>query len=83
MNFAEDSSATSPADSAATRRYNTFLLLVAGLGGLLYGIDVGIIGGAVPYLQATSGLNSFAAFVHRGRGAAGQRVLHAVLRIAG
>jgi MFS transporter, SP family, solute carrier family 2 (myo-inositol transporter), member 13 len=43
-------------DSAATRRYNTFLLLVAGLGGLLYGIDVGIIGGAVPYLQATSGL---------------------------
>ncbi len=38
------------------RRYNTFLLLVAGLGGLLYGIDVGIIGGAVPYLQATSGL---------------------------
>jgi MFS family permease len=44
------------ADSAATRRYNAFLLLVAGLGGLLYGIDVGIIGGAVPYLQATSGL---------------------------
>ena len=37
--------------SAATRRYNAFLLLVAGLGGLLYGIDVGIIGGAVPYLQ--------------------------------
>jgi MFS family permease len=42
--------------SAAVRRYNAFLLLVAGLGGLLYGIDVGIIGGAVPYLQATSGL---------------------------
>jgi len=42
--------------SAAMRRYNAFLLLVAGLGGLLYGIDVGIIGGAVPYLQATSGL---------------------------
>ena len=32
-----------------------FLLLVAGLGGLLYGIDVGIIGGAYPYLEATSG----------------------------
>ena len=45
------------AGSAAMRRYNAFLLLVAGLGGLLYGIDVGIIGGAVPYLQATSGLN--------------------------
>jgi MFS transporter, SP family, solute carrier family 2 (myo-inositol transporter), member 13 len=38
------------------QRYNAFLLLVAGLGGLLYGIDVGIIGGALPYLQATSGL---------------------------
>ena len=44
--------------SAATHRYNAFLLLVAGLGGLLYGIDVGIIGGAVPYLQATSGLTA-------------------------
>src|ERR1700722_7179371 len=38
------------------RRYNLFLLLVAGLGGLLYGIDVGIIGGALPYLEATSKL---------------------------
>ena len=44
--------------SDAVRRYNAFLLLVAGLGGLLYGIDVGIIGGAVPYLQATSGLTA-------------------------
>src|SRR5580704_12141237 len=43
--------------AAATRRYNSFLLLVAGLGGLLYGIDVGIIGGAYPYLEATSGLS--------------------------
>ncbi len=41
---------------SALRRYNTFLVLVAGLGGLLYGIDVGIIGGALPYLEATSGL---------------------------
>jgi MFS family permease len=39
-------------------RYNRFLLLVAGLGGLLYGIDVGIIGGALPYLEATSKLSS-------------------------
>ncbi len=38
--------------------YNRFLLLVAGLGGLLYGVDVGIIAGALPYLEATSGLNS-------------------------
>ena len=37
--------------------YNRFLLLVAGLGGLLYGVDVGIIAGALPYLDATSGLN--------------------------
>ena len=38
------------------RVYNRILLLVAGLGGLLYGIDVGIIGGALPYLEATSKL---------------------------
>src|SRR6476661_4328063 len=42
----------------AKSSYNTFLLLVAGLGGLLYGVDVGIIGGALPYLEATSGLNA-------------------------
>src|SRR3984885_10452976 len=40
------------------RSYNRFLLLVAGLGGLLYGVDVGIIAGALPYLEATSGLNA-------------------------
>ena len=38
---------------AVKTRYNRFLLLVAGLGGLLYGVDVGIISGALPYLQAT------------------------------
>ncbi len=38
--------------------YNRFLLLVAGLGGLLYGVDVGIISGALPYLEATSRLNA-------------------------
>jgi SP family myo-inositol transporter-like MFS transporter 13 len=42
--------------TSETRRYNAFLLLVAGLGGLLYGIDVGIIGGAYPYIADTSGL---------------------------
>jgi MFS family permease len=31
-----------------------FLLFIAGLGGLLYGIDVGIIAGALPYLDATA-----------------------------
>jgi MFS family permease len=34
------------------------LLLVAGLGGLLYGVDVGIIASALPYLEATSHLTS-------------------------
>src|SRR5579885_2977887 len=38
--------------------YNRFLKFVAGLGGLLYGIDVGIIAGALPYLEATSGFNA-------------------------
>jgi MFS family permease len=44
-------------NSAAKANYNRFLLLVAGLGGLLYGVDVGIIAGALPYLEATSGLS--------------------------
>ncbi len=34
--------------------YNKYLLFIAGLGGLLYGIDVGVIAGALPYLQATT-----------------------------
>jgi len=46
----------SPLDSKKVF-YNRFLLIVAGLGGLLYGVDVGIIAGALPYLEATSGLN--------------------------
>src|ERR1700728_2013221 len=46
------------ADVPEKRGYNFFLLFVAGLGGLLYGIDVGIIGGALPYLEATSRLTA-------------------------
>ncbi len=49
------SSASVPTANAG---YNRFLLFVAGLGGLLYGIDVGIIAGALPYMEATSGLNA-------------------------
>ncbi|HVU35708.1 MAG TPA: MFS transporter [Opitutaceae bacterium] len=45
------------ASAARHRREARLLLLVAGLGGLLYGVDVGIIAGALPYLEATSGLN--------------------------
>ena len=43
---------------AAKSGYNRFLLFVAGLGGLLYGVDVGIISGALPYLEATSKLTA-------------------------
>src|ERR1700693_5245080 len=50
----EASPAAVPNDKAG---YNRFLLLVAGLGGLLYGVDVGIIAGALPYLEATSTLS--------------------------
>ena len=51
-------SAVLPEDASAKIRYSRFLLLVAGLGGLLYGIDVGIIAGALPYLEATSHLTA-------------------------
>lgn len=43
---------------ASIRFYNRFLLAAAGLGGLLYGIDVGIISGALPYLTETSGFSA-------------------------
>jgi sugar porter (SP) family MFS transporter len=43
---------------SSIRFYNRFLLVVAGLGGLLYGIDVGIISGALPYLTETSGFSA-------------------------
>ncbi len=41
----------SESKSAWAMRY---LLFIAGLGGLLYGIDVGIIAGALPYLESTA-----------------------------
>jgi MFS family permease len=43
--------ATQPAAPARGMR---FLLFIAGMGGLLYGIDVGIIAGALPYLESTA-----------------------------
>lgn len=49
---------TASAPRTPQQRYQRFLLLIAGLGGLLYGVDVGIIGGALPYLAATSGLDA-------------------------
>jgi MFS family permease len=38
---------------SAKRGYNLFLLVVAGLGGLLYGMDIGLVAGALPYLKDT------------------------------
>lgn len=42
-----------PRSPVWTTRY---LLFIAGMGGLLYGIDVGIIAGALPYLESTAAL---------------------------
>ncbi len=58
MAITNSSTARTVSADSSQRSYNLFLLLVAGLGGLLYGIDVGIIGGALPYLEATSGLTA-------------------------
>ncbi len=58
MTAIHSTKAPAPAYAHARRGYSLFLLLVAGLGGLLYGIDIGIIGGALPYLEATSGLTA-------------------------
>lgn len=38
------------------QRYTAYLLFIAGTGGLLYGIDVGIIAGALPYLESTASM---------------------------
>ena len=47
---------SSPANSVPSSKVWSirFLLFIAGLGGLLFGIDVGIINGVLPYLQDTS-----------------------------
>ena len=38
--------------------YAKFLLIMAGLGGLLYGVDVGVIAAALPYIERTSTFTS-------------------------
>ncbi|MCE5185782.1 MAG: sugar porter family MFS transporter [Planctomycetaceae bacterium] len=45
-------------ETSGLKRYRILLLAIAGAGGLLYGIDVGIIAGALPYLEATAGLDA-------------------------
>ncbi len=52
------SSLPTPLNADPNVAYNRFLLVVAGLGGLLYGVDVGIIASAYPYLEATSAFTS-------------------------
>ena len=37
------------------QRYNCLVLAMCGLAGLLYGIDVGLIAAALPYIKATCG----------------------------
>jgi len=44
--------------SASVRRYAKYLMIMAGLGGLLYGIDVGVIAAALPYIEKTSSYTS-------------------------
>ena len=39
---------------ASVRRYAKYLLVMAGLGGLIYGIDVGVLAAALPYIRNTS-----------------------------
>ncbi|MBR3944860.1 MAG: MFS transporter, partial [Akkermansia sp.] len=39
---------------ASVKRYALYLMVMAGLGGLLYGIDVGVIAAALPYIEETS-----------------------------
>lgn len=53
MHLTEPSAAT-PNELKSTARAMRYLLFIAGMGGLLYGIDVGIIAGALPYLEATA-----------------------------
>ena len=36
------------------KKYARFLLIMAGLGGLIYGVDVGVIAAALPYIRNTS-----------------------------
>ena len=39
---------------ASVKRYARYLMVMAGLGGLIYGIDVGVCAAAYPYIEKTS-----------------------------
>ena len=46
------------AEEAGRRRYNRRLFCICGLAGLLYGIDMGLISAALPYIRETCGFSS-------------------------
>ncbi len=46
--------ATKPELPSSVKSYARYLMVMAGLGGLLYGVDVGIIAAALPYIEKTS-----------------------------
>ena len=53
--MSQAAAATHPhAEPTDPRWHLRYLLFIAGMGGLLYGIDLGIIAGALPYLEATA-----------------------------
>jgi MFS family permease len=52
-NTSEPRQASIAVTPSSIQRYSWFLLFIAGLGGLLYGIDVGIIAAALLYLSKT------------------------------
>lgn len=52
-----DQKNTQAAGPGAAGRYMRYLLIMAGLGGLLYGVDVGVIAAALPYIEQTAGFN--------------------------
>ena len=41
------------------RRYSFMLFAMCGLAGLLYGIDMGLIAAALPYIKATCGFSEY------------------------
>jgi SP family myo-inositol transporter-like MFS transporter 13 len=55
--MANTSNNSNPAGFSHLQAYSCFLLFIAGLGGLLYGVDVGIIAAALLYVSKTINLS--------------------------
>ncbi len=54
MHLVMSTDATKSELPSSVRSYARYLMVMAGLGGLLYGVDVGIIAAALPYIEKTS-----------------------------